>query len=67
MKRKLLIAVGVSAFVALLLPFASMTIAYDSFSDTLTHPGFWLFYAKAFLWYFICAVIASLGTMYLTD
>ena len=63
MGRKLTIAVGVSALVAALLTFSSMTLAEGDWATVISQPGFWLFFAKTFSWLFVAAVAASLLTL----
>ena len=62
MKRFLIIASVVSALVAFPLTYLSMTIAYSSSgvsTELLLHPGFWIFYLRAWAWFAASGVICS--------
>ncbi|HLD14873.1 MAG TPA: hypothetical protein VJB18_09190 [Burkholderiales bacterium] len=65
MSKNIIQALISSVVVAILLAFVSMTIASGSLSDILTHPGFWVFYAKSFSWLFFVGFLASALTVLL--
>ena len=63
MQRQILIAIFVSALVAIPTTFASLTFYVGSLSGALNEPGFWHFYLKAFVWLFIAGFAASTVTL----
>jgi len=63
MNQRVLAAVIVSALLAAPLALTSLTMPAGNLSDVLNQPGFWHFYLKAFLWFFICGVTASTLTL----
>ena len=63
MKSTWLIAISISGLLALPLALASILSASPAISnwpETLQHPGFWLFYGKAWLWLFFAGTLASI-------
>lgn len=57
------IVLAVSSILALPLAFASIVVASPatgSWSAVLQHTGFWSFYGKAWLWFFVCGSLASI-------
>ena len=63
--RNLLNALIASAVVSVPFGLASMTIMSGSWLDTVTHPGFWMFYGESFLWFFAATILASALTLVL--
>ena len=64
---KLLWAVFVSAVISIPMALMSMTVSAGNWMDFISHPGFWLFLAKAAGWYFLAGLMASLLTLVVTS
>jgi len=66
MRRQILTAALASILVAIPTAFASLTFYAGSWSSVVSEPGFWQFYFKAFLWFFVAGVAASTITLFAT-
>lgn len=58
------VAIATSFLVALVLSTTTIYVS-GSFFDVITHPGFWVFYGKGVLWFFICGVSVSVITQFI--
>ena len=67
--RNLIWAILASAVVSAPMAFASMTIVQvdSDWSDIFSHPGFWIYFARACGWYFLAGILASVLTLFLTS
>lgn len=62
-------AIIASALVSIPMSIASVTsVQVDgNWTDFVSHPGFWIFYARACGWYFLAGISASILTLFLTS
>lgn len=67
--RNLIWAAIVSAVVSIPMAFVSITVVQvdGSWSDIVSHPGFWIFLARACGWYFVAGFLASALTLFVTS
>jgi hypothetical protein len=49
--------------------FASLTVVQvdGDWSDLVSHPGFWIYFARACGWYFLAGILASVLTLFFTS
>ena len=65
MKKDIPQVIIASTIVSVPLAFASLSVSYGSWSEILLHPGFWIFYGKAIIWFFLVGISASVLTLIL--
>ena len=65
----LLRAIIASALVSIPMAFASLTVVQvdGNWSGLVSHPGFWVFFARACGWYFLAGFSASVLTLFFTS
>jgi len=67
--RILVRAIVASALVSIPMAVASQTVVLvdGSWSDLISHPGFWNYFTRACGWYFLGGIAASVLTLFLTS
>jgi putative copper export protein len=67
--RNLVRAIIASALVSIPMAFASLTVVQvdGDWSDLVSHPGFWIYFARACGWYFLAGILASVLTLFFTS
>jgi putative copper export protein len=67
--RNLVRAIIASALVSIPMAVASQTVVLvdGSWSDLVSHPGFWIYFARACGWYFLGGIAASVLTLFFTS
>ena len=67
--RNLVRAIIASVLVSIPMAFASLTVVQvdGDWSDLVSHPGFWIYFARACGWYFLAGILASVLTLFFTS
>jgi hypothetical protein len=67
--RNLVRAIIASALVSIPMAFASLTVVQvdGDWSGLVSHPGFWIYFARACGWYFLAGILASVLTLFFTS